>query len=144
MDVRADMLVNAEHCLMAGCNNKSLHRRLNVAEQPRDGKALCEEGVTARYHYIASHARVGSDKGVEAAAGEAEAQDVARCQARKALEEQLRGQLGEFDDGVFRLVAHYFAPLHALGARELEKQRRCPVLQWLFGFAVADAPQHLR
>ena len=130
-DVLVRPLVDAELRLAAGRREQRLHGRVDVAQRARRGEALREEGIATGDDGGAQHARVGGDDGVQAAAGAAHAEDVARRHECERLEQQLRGQLGEADDGRLLAGAPLRPPLHARRALRLEGQRRGAVLERL-------------
>lgn len=69
---------------------------------------------------IANDGRIGRHKAVRAAACEAEGEDVAWPEIFERLEDQLRGQLGEGDDGIALSLARFRLALQALGALVVE------------------------
>ena len=144
LDVLVRTLVDAELRLTAGVREQLLYRGLDVAEQLWHGKALGEKSIPASDDGIANCSGIGVDERMKAAIGEAEVEYVAWRQIREALQQQLSGQLAEVDNGIFLLVAHYFAPLHALGALRLERQCCRLVLEWFVAIAVANVSRHLR
>ena len=143
MLVRA--LVDAELRLPRWVDEQRLYGGLYVAQQARRGKAMCEKGISAADDGVSEDARMRRHQGVEAAAGEAEAEDIARPCVYENLQQQLCRQLAEADHGVPLLVAHHLATALALSTFRLERQRRRLVLERLDAVAVAlaDVARHL-